>query len=143
MRLDARPETRARTAPEPPAANGAWLPVVGDVQPGDLLAPDDEHPGKFSRTNAMADPRVLGVATELRQTGPEGLTEVWVAMVGVATVQVDAGYGEIRSGDSLVVSPTPGHAMGALEAVPGTIIGNAIDGLEIGTGTIRVLFMRR
>jgi hypothetical protein len=56
---------------------------------------------------------------------------------------VDAGYGSIRPGDLLTTSPTPGRAMRADDPRPGTVIGKALEGLESGTGVIRVLVMLR
>ena len=60
-----------------------------------------------------------------------------------AVIKVDAGYGSIQPGDLLVTSPTPGHAMRALEYSPGTIVGKALEPLETGVGAIRVLVMLR
>jgi hypothetical protein len=51
-----------------------------------------------------------------------------------------------RNGDrskTLVTSPTPGHAMRALEAGSGAILGKALDSLETGMGSIRVLLVTR
>ena len=64
-----------------------------------------------------------------------------VVFAGLVKVRVDAHYGEIRPGDLLVTSPTPGHAMRAIEMLPGTIVGKAIDPLASGTGTIRAVVM--
>jgi hypothetical protein len=66
-----------------------------------------------------------------------------VALSGTVPCKVDAGYGAIRVGDLLTVSPTPGHAMRASEAPPGTVLGKALEPLEAGTGVIRVLAMLR
>jgi hypothetical protein len=66
-----------------------------------------------------------------------------VTIVGLATCKADAAYGAIRPGDLLTASPTAGHAMRTLDAAPGTILGKAIDPLEAGTGTIRILVMPR
>jgi hypothetical protein len=67
------------------------------------------------------------------------------AYLGVVTlgafkaVQVDASYGSILPGDLLVSAPTPGHAMRAVDPLPGTIIGKALGSLEGGQGTVPVL----
>jgi len=66
-----------------------------------------------------------------------------VALSGTAHCKVDAGYGAIRPGDLLVASPTAGHAMRTDEPRPGTILGKALESLDAGTGTIRVLVMLR
>jgi hypothetical protein len=60
-----------------------------------------------------------------------------------AAVKADASYGAILAGDLLTSSPTPGHAMVAIEAPPGTVIGKALEPLESGTGLIRVLVIPR
>ena len=62
---------------------------------------------------------------------------------GPVEINADAGYGAIRPGDLLTASPTPGHAMLATEARPGTIVAKAIGGLESGMGKLRVVVMLR
>lgn len=57
--------------------------------------------------------------------------------------KVDASCAAIGVGDLLSTSPTPGHAMLAEAATPGTILGKALESMDIGTGTIRVLVMPR
>ena len=66
-----------------------------------------------------------------------------VAFSGVVQCKVDADYGPVWPGDLLVTSPTPGHAMRQDLPLPGTVLGKALESLEKGTGTIRVLVMLR
>ncbi len=66
-----------------------------------------------------------------------------VALVGRVPVKVDAGYGQIRVGDLLTPSPTPGYAMRTLDPVPGTVIGKAMEALDVGTGRILVMVTLR
>lgn len=66
-----------------------------------------------------------------------------VATGGTADCRVDASYGSIAPGDLLTTSPTPGHAQRTDVAAPGTIIGKALEPLDAGTGTIRILVMLR
>jgi len=66
-----------------------------------------------------------------------------VAFSGVVLCKVDASYGSVWPGDLLVTSPTPGHAMRDEAPLPGTVLGKALEALEEGTGTIRVLVMLR
>ena len=47
------------------------------------------------------------------------------------------------TGDLLVTSPTPGHAMAQQARLPGTAFGKALEPLEKGTGMIKVLVMLR
>ncbi len=68
----------------------------------------------------------------------------------IIKIKVDAKYGAIKRGDLLTTSPTAGHAMKAapvdLEGIkmhrPGTIIGQALESLESGTGLIEVFVIR-
>ncbi|MDQ7008224.1 MAG: hypothetical protein Q9Q40_13445, partial [Acidobacteriota bacterium] len=118
------------------------LLVATQVEAGDLLVLDPDQAGKLARARFAADPAVVGVAAGPSREGASG-PEAPVLAGGFARLKVDAGYGAIRPGDLLVSSPTPGHAMRALEIAPGTVIGKAIDALEAGTGTIRVALMLR
>ncbi|HHN73708.1 MAG TPA: hypothetical protein ENK10_00615 [Acidobacteria bacterium] len=111
---------------------------VGET--GDLMALDSERPGRLRVAASATDPGVVGVAVGPARGG--GL-DVPIAAFGIVGLKVDAGYGEIRPGDLLVSSPTPGHAMRALEVVPGSIVGKALEPLDFGTGVIRVLLMPR
>ena len=88
------------------------------------------------------DPGVVGIATS-EAVSIDGEFRVELAGANYAVLKVDAGYGEIRAGDLLTSSYTPGHAMRAIEIVPGTIIGKALEPLDSGTGSIRVLVMPR
>ena len=51
--------------------------------------------------------------------------------------------GAIRPGDLLTTSATPGHAMRCqgVERCFGRTIGKALEGLDAGTGAIKVLVM--
>jgi len=113
------------------------VPVSVAVEAGDVLVLDPERPGALRPGASLADPAVAGVATG------RGTQEAPVAFSGLVTCKADAGYGPIRVGDLLTVSPTPGHAMRALEALPGTIIGKAAEPLDVGTGAIQILVTLR
>jgi hypothetical protein len=118
------------------------FPVSEPVEPGDLLTLDPERPGTLVRATAAQDPGIVGIAADL-PLETEGELRVALVETNYAIVKVDAGYGEIRPGDLLTSSFTPGHAMRATEIVPGTVIGKALEPLETGTGLIRVLVMPR
>jgi hypothetical protein len=66
-----------------------------------------------------------------------------VAFSGVVDCKVDASYGPVWPGNLLVTSPTPGHAMAQQAPLPGTVLGKALEPLEKGVGTIKVLVMLR
>jgi hypothetical protein len=118
------------------------FPVAGPVEFGDLLALDPERPGMLVRATTALDTGVVGIAADV-PVEADGVLRGALVDTNYAEVKVDAGYGEIRAGDLLTSSYTPGHAMRALEIVPGTIIGKALEPLESGTGLIRVLVMPR
>jgi hypothetical protein len=145
--------------------------VTEPVEPGDVLVIDPEQAGRMSLARRAADSAVFGIVaaepgvvlgsdpvTEVAAAPAvglgagaavespsvaEGSSRVPVAVSGMVLCKVDAGYGSIRPGDLLTTSPTPGHAMLVHEPAAGTILGKALEGLDTGTGTIRVLVMLR
>jgi hypothetical protein len=118
---------------------GDTIPVSEHVEAGQVLALDPEHPGRARAAATMADPAVIGVVLGMA----DDTLEARVAATGFVECNVDAGYGAIRAGDLLTASPTPGHAMRAFDVLPGTILGKALEPLEVGTGTIKILVMPR
>ncbi len=56
-----------------------------------------------------------------------------------AEVNCDASYGNIRKGDLLTISHTPGHARALRDGESGYLVGVALDNLAMGTGRITVL----
>jgi hypothetical protein len=149
------------SAPEPVVTPPAPAPVVAPsegspqaappvlpfetsepVDAGDLLVLDPTQPGTLHRASSAMDPGVVGVAAA-SSTIVEGHQTVGVASMLFATVKADARFGAIRPGDLLVSSSTLGHAMVARDPRPGTVFGKALDGLDSGTGSIRVLLLSR
>ncbi len=120
-----------------------WLPIREAVDEGDVLALDPDAPGFLRRAAAIADPAVIGIAIGPSRERAMGGFEAPMADLRYAIVKADAGYGAIRAGDLLTTSPTPGHAQLALDALPGTIVGKALEPLDTGTGVIKVLVMLR
>ena len=114
------------------------LPVHGSVEPGDVLVADTEQVGSLHRSDQAADPAVVGIATGEAFDG-----KVPVAVSGIVECRVDAGFGAVKVGDLLTASPTPGHAMRAMEPLPGTVLGKALEPLDSGVGRVRVLVMPR
>jgi hypothetical protein len=110
---------------------------------GDVLSLDPDRAGLLRPSAVQGDPGVIGVATGPAIARADGTWEAAVSSCGVAVARVDAGYGAIRPGDLLTTSPTPGHAMRAVEVRPGSLLGKAVDGLESGTGTIRMVVLVR
>jgi hypothetical protein len=144
------------------------MPVSENVEEGDVLVADRNFPGALRRGDLEADTAVLGVAggssgflrgglasaAELDERlaalqvqddfdGAFRLLHVPIAMNGTVLCKVDASFGAIRVGDLLQVSPTPGHAMVSPDAMPGTILGKALEPLEKGKGKIRIAVILR
>lgn len=147
------PQSTAPACDDAPRGRDAFaepFAVREPVEPGVVLVADPDDVNAFRASTDAADPTVVGVvvASALASAETTGTTEsdsarVLVAVGGTTAVRVDAGYGSVRRGDLLTTSPTKGHAMRALDAQPGTIIGKALEPLDVGTGTIRMLVLMR
>jgi hypothetical protein len=61
--------------------------------------------------------------------------------MGKVYCRVDAQYSPIEVGDLLTTSPTPGHAMKAVDAIKafGAVIGKALKPLDRGVDMIPIL----
>jgi hypothetical protein len=130
------------------ARTAADRTVVGVVstEPGLLLGAGVERiaGADAELASALAEARRLGDVTVEARLWKQleaafVRTHAAVALSGTTLCKVDAGYGAVRPGDLLTASPTSGHAMRADDAPPGTVIGKALEALEAGTGTIRIL----
>jgi hypothetical protein len=64
-----------------------------------------------------------------------------LALAGRVPTKVDASYGEVKTGDLLTTSATPGHAMVVKDKTQaiGAIIGKALESLKEGQAKIMVL----
>jgi hypothetical protein len=136
---------RSRT-PSDPAVIGVVAADPGVLLGGDMSRLLGESPDLVERLaaarrgNDRQEERRVWAEVERRFQA----THAAVAMTGTVLVKADAAYGFIRPGDALVSSPTPGHAMRAVEPAAGyTVIGKALEPLESGVGTIRMLVMLR
>jgi hypothetical protein len=114
------------------------FPAVSSIDAGDVVVLDPESPGSVRRSGHEADRTVVGIALAPARGG-----WVDVAVGAVAAVRADASYGAIHAGDLLVTSPASGAAMRGDAVEPGTILGKALEPLDSGVGTIRVLVMFR
>ena len=132
--------------------------VDGTVEPGDVLVAASDRPGFMRRAVTEGDPAVVGVVAETPGVllgGPAdstaastdqsqpGIGHADLAVSGIVRCKVDASYGAIRVGDLLITSRTPGYARTAQAPAPGTVVGKALEPLEVGTGAIRALVMLR
>jgi len=120
------------------------LPAVPGVEPGDVLAIGLD--GQLTRSTQAYQASVMGVySTQPGFVGGQAAEgeipgTIPLAVVGVVPVKVSAENGPIHPGDLLVASSTPGHAMKAGPNPPqGTVIGKALEGLDEGTGVIKML----
>ena len=117
------------------------FPVSEPVEPGDVLVIDPDNPGLMRLSRMPGDARVFGIVSD--EPGVVIGEQAPVALSGVVVCKVDAGFGEIRPGDLLTTSSTPGHAMLNLDPSAGTILGKALEPLAVGTGQIKVLVTLR
>jgi len=120
------------------------LPAVQGVEPGDVLAIGLD--GQLTRSAQAYQTSVMGVySTQPGFVGGQAAEgeipgAIPLAVAGVVPVKVSAENGPIRPGDLLVASSTPGHAMKAGPNPPqGTVIGKALEGLDEGTGVMKML----
>jgi hypothetical protein len=127
-------------APAPPREAIAIVAPIGEpVEAAEVLVADPAAGGLLMRGAVAADRSVVGVVAD----EPGGRGAASIVVMGFAACKVDASYGAIRAGDLLTTSPTPGRAMRTDEAVPGTILGKALEPLASGIGTIRMLVAPR
>jgi hypothetical protein len=117
-------------------------------EPGDVLVIDKKNPGRFVKAAEPYSRLVAGIYSTKpgvvgRRSSDAGKAkeEVPMAMVGIVPTKVSAENGSIETGDLLVTSSTPGHAMKATDftRATGAIVGKALGSLDSGTGVIDVL----
>ena len=149
----ARPAPSAEAAPDATVPRGTAEPPVeyvekrpwvtrlkasARIEEGDVLVLDPVVVGAVKPCDRAIDRSLVGVAVTSDLDG-----SVEVAVGTILEVRADASFGPIRPGDLLTTSETPGAAMRAMAAEPGTILGKALEGLEAGIGKIRILLMVR
>ncbi|MFZ2446056.1 MAG: hypothetical protein WAW37_06850 [Syntrophobacteraceae bacterium] len=117
------------------------------VRPGSVVVIDPMEPGRLSLSTAAYDSKVAGIVAGAMGLGSgvrlgAGEFDLDVALAGRVYCDVDASEHEIKPGDLLTTSPTPGHAMKAADhgRAQGAILGKAMQGLPRGkSGQILVL----
>jgi len=128
------------------------LPVKGDrshYEAGDLLAIDSSGERRLALAQAPYSTLVAGIyssrpgvlASQHHIDDSASRYEVPLAVVGVVPCKVTAENGPIVTGDLLVTSSTPGHAMKGTDRgrMLGAVVGKALQPLQTGTGVIQVL----
>lgn len=126
------------------------IPHVGRLPvPGDVVMIDIDNPMHYRVADEANSAAVAGVITTkpgvLMNAGVDDVGEApALALVGRVPVKVTDEGGNIRVGDLLVSSSTPGHAMKApANPAPGTIVGKALQPHLSGSGTVEMLVMLR
>jgi hypothetical protein len=116
------------------------------VDPGTVLVINDES--TLRPCNDPYDKKVVGVVSGGNGFHPGIILDnkpmhkrTPVALSGKVYCNVDADYSSIAVGDLLTTSPTPGHAMKAIEPHKafGSVIGKALRPLKEGRGIIPIL----
>lgn len=120
-----------------------------EIPKGAVVVIDEANSGQLKLSTRAYDTRVAGVVSGANGIKPgislhqEGVIEGGenVALSGRVYVQADAAFGEIKPGDLLTTSDTPGHAMkvGDHTQAQGAILGKAMTGLKQGKGLVLVL----
>lgn len=114
---------------------------------GTVLIIDPDNPGKLSISNQPYDSKVAGIVAGANGLG-SGVRlgaeqfDFDVALAGRVYCNVDGTYGEVKPGDLLTTSPTPGFAMVVADynRAQGAILGKAMQKLPKGKkGQILVL----
>lgn len=121
----------------------------GEIAKGSVVVIDQENPGQLKLSTTAYDSHVAGVVSGANGVQPglrlhqEGTIEGGenVALSGRVYVQADAAFGDIKPGDLLTTSETPGHAMKVKDHLKaqGAILGKAMTPLKEGRGMVLVL----
>lgn len=128
--------------------------VNGEPQPGFVVSVDPDGEGKLRVSEEEYDETVAGVVSGageilsgvvLGQEGTMAFGDTPVAVTGRVYTWCDASFGEIKPGDRLVASATPGHAMKGSDKTRsiGSAVGKALTGLKEGRGLVLVLISVR
>jgi hypothetical protein len=117
------------------------------AEPGTLMVLGDE--GTLQQCQQPYDKRVVGVVSGAAGYKPGIVLDKQelqvhrkpIALLGKVFCKVDADHGAIEVGDLLTTSPTPGHAMKAIDPQRafGAVIGKALRCFSNGRGLIPVL----
>jgi hypothetical protein len=125
--------------------------------PGMVVCIDEKNPGKLVVSTAAYDPNVAGIVSgaggvrtgllmgQKKEPGQEHSLvdgKMPVALTGRVYCYVDATAAEIKPGDRLTTSSTPGHAMKVMDSAraEGAVIGKAMTPLAKGDkGLVLVL----
>jgi hypothetical protein len=118
-----------------------------EVEPGSVMVIDND--GGLQVSSKPYDKRVAGVISGGGNLKPAIILDkkksqnlrAPLAMLGKAYCKIDAEYSQVKVGDMLTTSSTPGHAMKATNHSKafGAVIGKALQSLKKGKGLIPIL----
>lgn len=110
------------------------------LAPGDVVIISETRDGYIEKSKTANDTKVAGViSTKPGIVLNSEATGYQLALVGKVPVNVTNEGGNIKRGDLLVASSTPGYAMKAADAKPGTVIGKAMENSTGARGKILAL----
>jgi hypothetical protein len=122
---------------------------LGRYEPGDVLSVDSRGKGQFVKSNKAYSTRVAGIysskpgvlGSSHSMATSEFKEEIPLAINGIVPCKVSAENGEIKPGDLLVTSSTPGYAMRGTERsrMLGAVVGKALGTIRNGKGLIPIL----
>jgi hypothetical protein len=127
------------------------FPLAQDeITPGMVTVIDPVNKGHLTISTQEYDSKVAGIVAGAKGLGSgvrlgsqaEGAGDLAVALAGRVYCNVDTQYGDIKPGDLLTTSPTPGHAMKVKDfsKAQGAILGKAMEGLS-GGGKRQILVL--
>ncbi len=134
----------------PDIAEEFEVPSADDPAPGTVMVIDPSRRGGLMQSTQAYDPKVVGIVSGAGDSRPAFMVEyrhgsantAKVALAGRVNCLVDTTYGEIRAGDMIVTSPTPGYGMAATDKsrASGAVLGKAMESMEAGQkGLVLVL----
>lgn len=134
---------------------------ITELEPGDVVCINPDSSNILQKSNSPYSKNLAGVISEkpavlgnqfydpLEQDEEDSENKnplidiknnaLPVAILGIVKTKVSCENGEIKPGDLLTTSSTPGHAMKAADLKIGTIVGKALEPLKEGKGKILVL----
>jgi hypothetical protein len=123
-------------------------PARGELVAGTVVGVGAD--GKLEPATSSSARTIMGVVSA-RSTivggaaieAEDNAGKVAVAIMGIVEVNASAAEGPIRPGDLLTAGIEPRTAVRAVWAYPGTIVGKALEELQSGSGSIRMLVTLR
>ena len=128
------------------------MAVTGErsrYEPGDVVVIEESGNRQVGLAHDAYSTLVAGIystkpgvlATPYTMDDPRLLKEIPLAVVGIVPCKVTAENGAIKTGDLLVTSTAPGHAMKGTDRsrMLGAVVGKALEPLAAGRGVIQVL----